>query len=306
MKVKAKKEGKGSVVHKPVISSDDMSKIQESLDLSTPGGLQDKVFLDVLTFYCHRGRENIREMKAEDFTIKVDDSGRKYVQMRDFLTKNNRENVIREADAGLMFEIPELGERCPVATFEKYVAKLNPQNRWMWQRPKDVSKKELAPDAPWFDNAPLGINTIGNKLKNLSQKAGCKLTYTNHSLRATSITTLDACGYEARDIQSVSGHKSADSLKHYSKTSQTKLKKMSESLATCLYSDVNKDNENQKLGNQESTSSSKAIAECPGPSSAMITTSTTTSSSQETVAYGYDYEYDYEYNNIVLLNPKPN
>ncbi|XP_071489071.1 thyrotropin-releasing hormone receptor-like [Diadema antillarum] len=59
-----------------------------------------------------------------------------------------------------------------------------------------------------------------------------------------------ACGYEARDIQSVSGHKSADSLKHYSKTSQTKLKKMSESLATCLYSDVNKDNKNQELGDE--------------------------------------------------------
>ena len=42
-------EGKGVVAHKPAISAGDMDKIQVSLDLDDPVGLQDKVFIDVMT-----------------------------------------------------------------------------------------------------------------------------------------------------------------------------------------------------------------------------------------------------------------
>eukprot|EP00057_Strongylocentrotus_purpuratus_P029733 XP_011684207.1 PREDICTED: uncharacterized protein LOC105447614 [Strongylocentrotus purpuratus] len=43
-----KQEGKGVVTHKPAISAEDMDKIQGSLDLDDPVGLQDKVFMDVM------------------------------------------------------------------------------------------------------------------------------------------------------------------------------------------------------------------------------------------------------------------
>ena len=44
-----KQEGKGVVTHKPAISAEDMDKIQGSFDLDEPVGLQDKVFIDVMT-----------------------------------------------------------------------------------------------------------------------------------------------------------------------------------------------------------------------------------------------------------------
>ena len=44
-----KHEGKGVVTHKTAISAEDMDKIQGSLDLDDPVGLQDKVFIDVMT-----------------------------------------------------------------------------------------------------------------------------------------------------------------------------------------------------------------------------------------------------------------
>ena len=58
--------------------------------------------------------------------------------------------------------------------------------------------------------------------------------YTNHSIRATTITILDRNGYEAKHIMSVSGHRSESSLKSYTKTGDlTKCK-----MAGCLPSAI--------------------------------------------------------------------
>lgn len=46
--VKLKKESKGVVKHKDLMSKDDMTKILSSLDLNSPQGLQDKVFVDIM------------------------------------------------------------------------------------------------------------------------------------------------------------------------------------------------------------------------------------------------------------------
>ena len=56
----------------------------------------------------------------------------------------------------------------------------------------------------WFDNAAGGKNTLGDKMKILSQKYNLSAVYTNHSLRATAITMLDNEGYEARHIMAIS------------------------------------------------------------------------------------------------------
>ena len=53
--------------------------------------------------------------------------------------------------------------------------------------------------------------------------------YTNHSIHATTtISILDEAGVDARHIISVSGHKSTGSLRHYSKTSDSIKRKMSD------------------------------------------------------------------------------
>ena len=43
-------------------------------------------------------------------------------------------------------------------------------------------------------------NTLGNKMKAISKLANLSREYTNHSIRATSITILDECGFEARAL----------------------------------------------------------------------------------------------------------
>ena len=74
-------------------------------------------------------------------------------------------------------------------TFVRYIRKLSPKSDVLFQRPK----KTIPTDAkePWYDAAPLGVNTLGNMMPNLSEKAGLNVRYTNHSLRATTVHLLD-------------------------------------------------------------------------------------------------------------------
>jgi len=46
----------------------------------------------------------------------------------------------------------------------------------------------------------VGLRTLGDKMKRLSIEAKLSYVYTNHSIRATTITILDECGYRARHI----------------------------------------------------------------------------------------------------------
>ena len=204
MLVKLKDAGKGWVKRKSRISTEDMAKIQASkeLDMNTPLGLQNKVFVDVMIYFCNRGRENLRSMKPSDFTISRDAEGIKYVIRRDQLTKNNREDDDGSTN-GFMYEIPGY-DRYPVASLEKYISKLNPACEVFWQKPK-----EIAPvSGSWYCNAPVGVNTLGDKMKVISTGAKCSKVYTNHCLRATCVSTLDDAGFANRDIMSVSGHHS--------------------------------------------------------------------------------------------------
>ena len=63
------------------------------------------------------------------------------------------------------------------------------------------------------------MSSISKELK-LSQK------YTNHCIRATAVSLLDGCNFEARHIMRVSGHKSESSIRLYSRRlSEVKQKK---------------------------------------------------------------------------------
>ena len=72
-------------------------------------------------------------------------------------------------------------ENCPVNAYKLYVSKLNPRH------------------GPWYDNVPVGMKTE-KFIKYISLDAKLSVQYTNHSIRATSITILDHNGVEARHM----------------------------------------------------------------------------------------------------------
>ena len=57
-------------------------------------------------------------------------------------------------------------------------------------------------------------------MKTITEKAG--QNYTNHSLRATTVTVLDEAGFAGRDIVAVTEHKSESSLKQYARTNNAR------------------------------------------------------------------------------------
>ena len=63
-KVQLKRKGLGCVEHSPSLDEDDLQKLYGSvaMDISTPCGLQNKVWFDLMFFLCRRGRENLRTM----------------------------------------------------------------------------------------------------------------------------------------------------------------------------------------------------------------------------------------------------
>ena len=244
MLVKLKDIGKGTVKHKKVIHPDDLLTIMRSsaLDQSTPRGLQNKVFIEYMLFFANRGRENLREMTKMDLEVKKDPKGAKYVELVvDKLTKTERGEGDGEGQGGVMYETPENPAQCPVASFERYIAALHPDCSAFWQRPKPK-----AVGTTWYDNSPVGKNTLYSKTKDICIEAGVSRKYTNHCLRATTVTALDDAGYQARDIMTVSGHRSEASIRSYSRTSEKRKKEMSAALSNLMPSTSSADaQENQ-------------------------------------------------------------
>lgn len=219
--VKLKQEGKCHVQHKDPLSREDLRKLYDVFDLSTPRGLQNKVFVDFMVFFCNRGRENLREIRKNDFVI-----NERYIEMRDMATKNHKGGVQDgDSQGGRMYLTGN--ELCPYTSFTKYLSVLNEECELFFQRPKSA-----AGSGPWYDNVPVGKNILYEKMKKLSVEAGLSRTYTNHCLRATSITLLD--GYEARHVMTVSGHKSESSIRSYARTSEDQREKMAMTIAEAV------------------------------------------------------------------------
>ncbi|KAK3093105.1 hypothetical protein FSP39_011083 [Pinctada imbricata] len=225
-----KREGKGGIDHYPPIDSDDLKKMYLYFDLDNNVKLQEKVFVDIVLYFGRRGRENIHLLKLSDFSAKRDGEGNLYIYMdKDELTKNHQDDP--NSAEGRMYQLID-DPMCPVRSFMKYKRLLNPDCNRLFQRPSRGSTK-------WYDNVPLGHNSIAGMMPNISERAGLSIRYTNHSLRATAVHILDADGkFSSRHIMSVTGHKSENSLKTYTGYTDPKIKrKMSETISSNLRRD---------------------------------------------------------------------
>jgi hypothetical protein len=68
MLVHIKKEGEAGVNHKDSISTEE--------------SLQKRVFFEYMYYFCNRGRENIRDVQKDDFDLKNDAKGLRYVLVK--------------------------------------------------------------------------------------------------------------------------------------------------------------------------------------------------------------------------------
>lgn len=239
-----KRQGLAKVEHKPSIKRSDMIKLYTSPVLSheQPKSLQRKVFLDVMLFLCKRGQENFREMRKSNFAVKRDLNGVEYVEKVVDIQSNQSDDNPEEG--GIM---ASTGTKiCPVYSFKYYLSRLDPDSDIFFQRPKPFAP----PSGPWFHPLMLGKHCFGKMMKGISKDANLSFNYTNHCIRATSVSVLDDAGLEARHIMAVSGHKSESSIRSYARSGLGTKRKMSDALA--FY--VNPENENKILENNSSDS----------------------------------------------------
>ena len=113
-----------------------------------------------------------------------------------------------------------------------YLEKVNPNCSSFFQYPKANFSPE---EDVWFEQRPLGVNTLANMMKKISEAAGLSKIYTNHSIRATAITLWSNAGVPNRHIMSISGHRNEQSHAHYNfRPSVSQLKNCSDVLSRAL------------------------------------------------------------------------
>jgi len=65
-----------------------------AFSLTDPEKLQNKVFFEVVLYFCRQGRQNLRQLKKTDFSFNMDNTRARYVcKAMDELTKNHREDT---------------------------------------------------------------------------------------------------------------------------------------------------------------------------------------------------------------------
>ena len=223
--------GLENVDHKVPIAEKDYEIMVNMCNINTPEGLQNKVFLDFMKHFGRRGSEGLRAMnKIKTFKFQTCPvTGIEYVQIGISETqKNYRENRNptsvsrkRKSDQSNQDRLMAASQYeddpyCPVANLRSYISHLHPNRDDFWQKPK--TKNFHPENKVWYDNAAVGKDPLGLKLRTLSTAAlefGCTQIYTNHCIRATTSTGLGARGIRKEELKHVTGHKNESSLDPY-------------------------------------------------------------------------------------------
>ena len=160
-------------------------------------------------------RENQRSLTKKNFTIETDANGNEYVAMAvSESTKNHQGGLADKAvDEGdpKMFSTGK--STCPVRYFKKFLAVLHPKQVALFQKHR---RNFTSGDQIWFENCSIGVNKIGAlMMKEISTDAKLSQVYSNHCVRSTRVTVLEATGIPIHRIMQTSGHRNESSVKSY-------------------------------------------------------------------------------------------
>ncbi|XP_061190928.1 uncharacterized protein LOC133199059 [Saccostrea echinata] len=191
------------------IHPNDVAKLYNTVfSTDSPRTLQQKTMFEFIYYFCDRGLDHMRRVRKEDFTFSRDTSGREYVTVRERYTKKNkkrRETIMQPVG---MYDRPG-DPMCPVASFKKYLMKLNPENPYFWQQPRKVCRHS---DAIWYEDLPLGKKSFSALMMNLSVEANLSKKYCNSNIRTTNIQILDNQPEEAYVISAIIGCETDQSI----------------------------------------------------------------------------------------------
>lgn len=214
--LKARKQAgeEPAVKHKEPISEQDWEKLQTYF--SDVAGEPDAVKLTYYIWYqitvhfCLRGGEMQAKLTKKDLEFSTID-GREVLRLATSFVSKNHQGGLAGSDwssSGVITDESQLN------IIKLYLSKLNPDEDRLFQRA--LTGRKLTADCPcWFARAPLSHNLLSQMMKRLSAAANLSTAYTNHCVRATSITSMKQAGIDDRRICSVSGHRNIQSLTAY-------------------------------------------------------------------------------------------
>ena len=238
MKTRPKSLAEGGSGYPP-IEPGDLAKLQIYFDRRSPVALQDEIFFSIVYYFGFRGREWIRSLDRSSVLIKTNGSGAKYVDIcKPVYEKNVRIGHELSVRQTLMAENSNDSSKCPVAAMEIYLSKLPGDN--LFPKPKACYQ-----NGDWYCvKSNLGKNTLQDMMKNMSSRANLNQRYTNHSIRATVVTSLRRQGFTEEQCMRVTGQKRKESVQLYDKrrlsekTTYEEKKNVSNALTSSLAGDV--------------------------------------------------------------------
>ena len=188
--------------------------------------MQNKVMFDLRFYFCRRGNEMYMHGPSQLFDLKFEtDTAITYLQkVIDKMTKNHKETDA-EVQTGFMHQMLDTNGQphkyCPICSFENYVGHLNPNVKNLWQTP--INKLSDLSKQVWYMPEGMGHNPIEKFMGKMSKMCQLSQHYTNHCIRVTGGTRLQRDGQStAKQIMSVTGHKSVQSLAVYQHVKEDK------------------------------------------------------------------------------------
>ena len=224
------------------IEENDMKKIRSYFDRSSPVKLQQEIWFNIMYHFGFRGRETTSQLNLNSFTLQTDETGRRFIFVNhQTLSKNVKASLsqkeFEDVKNARMYDSPNPSE-CPVTAFMAYTSKCSPANDSLFPRPlKNWQKTNI-----WYSNqTKVGRDAIGEFMKDISSSAGLTKTYTNHCVRVTVVSELDAQGFSPAQIATVTGQKNSDSVNRYIRRRDAEKRKMSDALSNAMTSSITGD-----------------------------------------------------------------
>ena len=119
--------------------------------------------------------------------------------------------------------VSESPQRNVVRLYEKYISLLPKRPKYSDLFVYELAERRRTPST-WYCDRPVGINVLKKTVKKLTDAAGLKGNFTNHSLRASCATRLYQSGKDEQTIKSITRHWSNAGVRSYKRLSNKLLK----------------------------------------------------------------------------------
>lgn len=196
----------------PAIDEEDKENLSRYFNRRTPQRLQDEVFFTIVYHFGFRGREWMRSLTKSSlkFSVNGDET---FIDLLKATKEKNVKAGKAESFRQIIITETENKDLCPVEAIKLYYSKLPNDSTTLFPKPKINWTK-----GTWYcQKEPLGKNTLNDMMKQISIRAELKTQYTNHCIRATTVTTMKDQGFSDKEVMAVTGQKSFSTIDRYNK-----------------------------------------------------------------------------------------